>query len=342
MPENLPENLPIVSLLIAARNEESQLGTCLASVARLNYPKHKLQVLIGDDNSTDKTAEIALKFVDSDPNFRLVEIKKAESDSNLQGKTNVLQQLSELATGEFLFFTDADISLNPDWIVEMLNAFGPKTGIVTGLTLVNGKGWFNKFQALDWGIATSVIALFAYLKIPVTAIGNNMAISRKAWEAVDGYKNIPFSVTEDHAIFMAIVGKGFGFAHPFSKEVLSLSSPQPNVGAWINQHKRWMHGAIKLPIYIRSVFFGQLGWYPVFLTSFALGWKPGIIFATVRYLLVTLYGIMAIVKTRQWPLLKFVPLYDPLFCYFYSLLSIRFLKNRKIEWKGREYEPFKE
>ena len=49
------KNYPFVSILIAARNEEKNILSCLTALSRLNYPKDKYEVLVGNDGSEDNT-----------------------------------------------------------------------------------------------------------------------------------------------------------------------------------------------------------------------------------------------------------------------------------------------
>ncbi|MGZ5244841.1 MAG: glycosyltransferase [Bacteroidia bacterium] len=58
------DKLPFVSVLVAARNEEENILKCLESLSKLNYPYDKFEVLIGDDGSTDKTAENVKRFIE--------------------------------------------------------------------------------------------------------------------------------------------------------------------------------------------------------------------------------------------------------------------------------------
>ena len=63
--EPLPAPLPRVSILIAARDEEAALPRCLASLRALNYPAELLEILVGDDASTDGTAAVAASLADT-------------------------------------------------------------------------------------------------------------------------------------------------------------------------------------------------------------------------------------------------------------------------------------
>jgi 1,2-diacylglycerol 3-beta-glucosyltransferase len=92
-PVRLPAPLPRVSILIAARNEEAALPRCLASVRALAYPPHLLEVLVGDDASTDRTraaAEAAMQGFEG--SFRVVSI--TDTLGSARGKANVLAHLA--------------------------------------------------------------------------------------------------------------------------------------------------------------------------------------------------------------------------------------------------------
>ncbi|MES2386810.1 MAG: glycosyltransferase [Bacteroidota bacterium] len=339
------DDLPQVSLLIAARNEARNIIRCLRSVAALDYPETKLLVLIGDDNSEDETASLIRSFIADKPAFKLIHITAAQPGGKLQGKTNVLAQLAHRAQGDYLFYTDADIALPSAWLKTMLAPLQAGAGIVTGVTVIEGNSLFYRFQSLDWLTATSVISLLAQIKVPVTAIGNNMALRADAYNAVGGYEAIPFSLTEDHALFIAVLEKGYGFAHLFSSHVTALSTPQPDLPAWFSQHKRWMYGAMQVHPLVRALFFGQFLTYPFCLVL--AFFKPGIALtlALCRYIPVTLYAATTALWLRQFKAAVATFLYDPLFCILYPILIIRYFTNRNISWKGRSYagnEPIQE
>ena len=140
--------LPKISILIAARNEEANILDCLQHIHQLNHPKENLQILLGNDQSTDQTAQIIKQFIADKPKFQLITI--SENLPNLQGKANALAQLAQKATGEFLFITDADIQVPKNWIENMLAEFEPNTGIITGVTGILGERLMDKIQCIDW------------------------------------------------------------------------------------------------------------------------------------------------------------------------------------------------
>lgn len=107
-----PFDWPAVSVIIAARDEEQRIGDTLAGLLASDYPQ--LEIVLANDRSTDRTAEIATSFAESDKRIRIVAI--TDVPDGWLGKTNAMSQAVTRATGEFLLFTDGDIQFSPDAI----------------------------------------------------------------------------------------------------------------------------------------------------------------------------------------------------------------------------------
>lgn len=336
-----------VTILIAARNEAENIIDCLLSVAALSYPKEYLQVVIGDDASEDETASLITDFIKDKPYFELVSILPG---NNLKGKTNVLAQLAQRAEGDCLFFTDADIQVPTDWIQNMLPYFKSNVGIVTGITTMQplplaflaqgGSIWellFGYCQALEWLYYLSFMRLFALFNIPITAMGNNMAVTRKAYDAVGGYEAIPFSITEDYALFRAILDKGFRFVQLFDRRVLAVSKPVPTFSQLLIQRKRWMYGAVSIPWGQRlGVYFNGL--LLPFLVILGFFFPKITLFITfLSYVSITAW-LVGVLNWLQRPQL-FIGL--PFFWFYHVFINfamlINFYVRKNTIWKGREY-----
>jgi cellulose synthase/poly-beta-1,6-N-acetylglucosamine synthase-like glycosyltransferase len=88
---------PTVSIIIAARNEESNIGHCLESMTRLTYPSHLLDIVVVDDRSTDATSAVVSRYVKQNANIRL--IGASPETGHLRGKTNAVTQGIEASSG---------------------------------------------------------------------------------------------------------------------------------------------------------------------------------------------------------------------------------------------------
>ncbi|GAB3901467.1 hypothetical protein GCM10028803_26210 [Larkinella knui] len=324
------------SILIAARNEEDTILSCLQSIERLQYPPDRYEVLIGNDQSEDKTGSLVGDFIKDKPHFRLFTIIGRVGQQ--AGKANVLAQLAQHARGRILLFTDADCEVAPGWIDGMIKPFEqPGIGILTGCTQIMGQNWFQRLQAVDWFYGQFLIKQFADLTIPVTAMGNNMAVRRTAYDAVGGYENLPFSVVEDYQLFREVVQRGFLFGHLFNRDVLATTRPLPNWKSWLQQRKRWMVGALQLPVYFILLFLLQLVYYP-FLIALAFG-SPALA-ATIwiiKFVTQTVQLLWILNRFRRWDLLTSLAGYEFYLHIGYLITLIYYLLPTKVVWKGRTY-----
>ncbi|CCH53840.1 glycosyl transferase family 2 [Fibrisoma limi BUZ 3] len=333
---------PVVSILIAARNEEATLTASLRAVSCQDATSAPYEVLIGNDQSTDRTGEVAATFVDNHLPFRLFTI--APSTAGLMGKANVLAQLAHHARGRYLFFTDADTQVPAGWTTAMLSSLAePGLGVVTGVTLPRGHRSFHHLQTIDWLYNLTLTHLVSSLGIPVTAMGNNMAVLRAAYSAVGGYEALPFSVTEDYTLFRAIVKQGYGFRNRLDAEVLAYTQPVDTLSEWLQQRKRWMRGASALPFWMVVSLYVQYLAGPLLLLlalvapALAFGLyllRFGAQTATIFYGLYLLYQTNPPAR-RLWPYAVLFELYQliigPLSVAYYWLPT-------RINWKDRGYK----
>ncbi|WP_266366338.1 glycosyltransferase [Tellurirhabdus rosea] len=325
-----------VSILIAARNEEVNIRRCLDSLDRLDYPKDRLEILIGNDRSEDATSAVVQHYLPTRPHLRLFDI--TERVGSQAGKSNVLAQLARRAQGQFLLFTDADVAVAPTWVSQMLQSFGPsEVGIVTGCTQIIGQSAFERCQAVEWLYAQWILKQFADWGIPVTAMGNNMAVRREAYEKTGGYEHLPFSVVEDYQLLHAVLQQGYTFAHRFDEGVLATTLPMRDGLSWLRQRKRWMVGAFQTQWYFILLFLAQALWYPL-LILLSL-WNPALALGLFTGKLIgqTLHAAYVLNRIRRRDLWRTLPLYEP-FVQVSSLLSlIYFLLPTKVIWKGRDF-----
>lgn len=119
------EYLPSVSVLIAARNEEKDIGWKIAETLAWEYPHEKLNILVASDASDDSTDAIVHGIADRRVTFVRMERRG--------GKVRALNRLAELASGEVLFFTDANTHIESHALRLMTRHFvDSRVGCVTG------------------------------------------------------------------------------------------------------------------------------------------------------------------------------------------------------------------
>lgn len=322
---------PDISILIAARNEEHNIRRCIESVISLDYPVNRFEVLIGDDASEDRTLQIASELAHQYSQVKVIPI--TENYGNARGKANVLAQLAKRATGEFYFITDADIAVPQAWIKEMLRVHNEGVGIVTGITGIED----SEMQDIDWIFSLGMIKVLTDLNVPVTAMGNNMYITKEAYLAVGGYESIPFSVTEDYELFKQVREKGYKAEQLYNKNVLAQSQSVKGFFDLLNQRKRWMHGAVQLPGAVVTLLMIQALYYSSLLILLFLNAYVAAAIFVVKTLLQGLFIVQLYRKINRKVNYGALLLYE-----FYAMglsltSAIYFLIPAKIIWKGRKY-----
>lgn len=109
--------LPKVSILMAAFNEEPVLRQKVETIFNTSYPTEKIELLVGSDNSTDKTNEILQELANENSNIKIKLFTKR------QGKISIINQLYERAQGEILIVTDANVLFEKETIKNLLLPF---------------------------------------------------------------------------------------------------------------------------------------------------------------------------------------------------------------------------
>ena len=336
-PGALPAPLPRVSILIAARDEAATIGRCLRAIRALHYPPELVDVLVGNDGSTDDTAAVAEAAMRGYAgSFRVLDIQ--ENLGTARGKANVLAHLARAATADFFFITDADIAVPATWLSGLLAHLTPGVGSVTGLTLVTGPRLFHRLQGLDWLLSLGLVQVVTDLGRPVTAMGNNMLVTRAAYEATGGYEVLPFSVTEDFELFKALLAQGFGYRNLFRPDILAESLPMYSWRGLLHQRRRWLRGVEQLPRWLQLCL-GLYGSFYLVLLALAVGAGPGGALG-VWVAKAGMQGVLASVCFRRVgrrPPLELLPLFELYtVALTVSLVLFRLLPLR-FEWKGRQY-----
>lgn len=246
LPSNRSDNLPRVSVLIAARNEEANLPRCLEALLANDYPVSHLEILVIDDRSTDGTRTIAGNVALRFSYVRVIAVEKLLD--GMSGKASAICQGMDQASGEIILIIDADCLPSKQWIRSMVSGFTPETGMVGGFTLLSNfqderDGFFSRVQNVDWIYLLSVGAGAAGLGKPVSILGNNFGFRREVYDAVGGYRRLGFSIIEDCALMNAMIRQTkWRVRFVLEPGAAILSLPPLTWRAFVDQRKRWSAG----------------------------------------------------------------------------------------------------
>ncbi len=116
--------LPFISIIIPVLNGERTIRACLNSILHSDYPGEKREIVVIDNGSTDRTAEIVKTF----PVQYLLEARRGVSYARNRG--------IEASRGGILAFTDSDCVVSRRWLPEIVQGFGDeKIGGMEGETV---------------------------------------------------------------------------------------------------------------------------------------------------------------------------------------------------------------
>jgi len=213
LPESFLKEKPLISVLIPARNEEDNIKRCINSLLKQDY--ENIEILVLDDGSTDRTAEVINKLSKKDVRVRLYHGKPLAR--GWLGKSYACQQLAGYAKGQYFIFVDADTLHFPTSIssavacllkyeVDALSVFAKQIMVTLHERMALP---FSNFMILGFMplalIRKSKKALFC------TAIGQFMLFKKEVYEAIGGHESVKGEILEDIIISKQVKRCGYKF-----------------------------------------------------------------------------------------------------------------------------------
>lgn len=185
---------PLISVVVCAYNEEKDLPACLTAITSQNYPKEKYELVVVDNNSTDKTAEIAKSF-----GARVVNEER-------QGNTYAVSKGTKSAVGDIIAMTDADSVVSSNWLETIEGIFkDEKIVAATGTANVKTKSKFFDWLSEEFW---ELFVKFNFLLGKPHITGFNLIIRRSALEKIGGIdEKFTMSPDIDLGLRISKVGK---------------------------------------------------------------------------------------------------------------------------------------
>ena len=329
---------PNVSIIVAARNEERNIGECLAALVKLDYLKEKFEIIIVDDGSTDQTSSVVQEYSGRYPHVKLI---SAESEvGNLRGKANALSQGIAQSRGEILMFTDADCTVPEAWLKETVSYYTEGVAVVAGFTFLVSEKSFDAVQAIDWFFLYGVAAATAGWNIPLTGVGNNLSVRRSAYDRVGGYRNLRFSVTEDYALVQAIwQTTRMRVRYPLNLETLVQSKPCASWKELYRQKQRWGVGGLEMVLRGFLLMAVHFAMHLSILVGFILA-SPWVLVTAIagKFLGDLLFLWKPIYVFKKYRLLNFFLLFELYYSIYELLIPFVALLSKRVVWKERAFK----
>ncbi len=252
---------PMVSVVVAARNEGRNIQMLLTSLVNQSYPQERYQIIIADDQSTDDTAEKVRLFCEKWDH--VIHLSVQDREKARSPKKNALTQAIEACSGEIVLTTDADCVVSRFWIESMVACFEDGVDLVAG---------YSRPKILDWKKASfvqkyeyfDVFAIFAAAAGAIGAgnafscSGQNLAYRRSAYDRVGGFTRVAHLVSGDDVNLMQLIrNAGLGIRFASNAHTFVYTRPIDSMSSFFNQRSRWASN-LKAQLSLNPEFFAYL------------------------------------------------------------------------------------
>jgi glycosyltransferase involved in cell wall biosynthesis len=327
---------PSISAIVPARNEEEVIAACIESLAA--QPEIG-EILVVNDQSTDKTAEIVRGLTAKVPGLRLLETR--EVPSGWVGKNNAVFLGAKEAKSPWLLFTDADAELLPGAAARALQIAQEKSAALVSFSPEQiTQTWYEK--ALIPFVYSRLAKHFSYETVndpasPVAAAnGQFLMIQRDAYDSIGGHASVVSEILEDVALAKRAKAVGYRIQFGSGQGIVRVRMYRSFHAMWEGWKKNLFLLVGGTPSAVFRELESTIPWIP--LALILLGLKIpiatllGVLFLLMRQMT---YGLE--IARNQYPF-KFIIYYVPAVLLYAGVLwaSYRGYAKGKVEWKGRE------
>lgn len=226
-----------ISVIIPARNEEENIGSLLQALQQQTYAKDFFEVIVINDHSTDKTADIVRQY----PEVKLLEL---QNDAINSYKKKAIETGIGFSAGELIVTTDADCIPPGEWL-QTIASFKEKEEnavfIVAPVAYSCNSSLLQIFQAMDFMVLQGITGASVYRQFHSMCNGANLAYERKVFYEVHGFDGIDHIASGDDMLLMYKIWKKYPerIYYIKTKEALVFTQPMKTWKDFFNQRIRW-------------------------------------------------------------------------------------------------------
>jgi cellulose synthase/poly-beta-1,6-N-acetylglucosamine synthase-like glycosyltransferase len=350
--ENAYNELPFISIIIAARNEEKNIGKCIQSILDQTYPAEKYEIIVTDDHSTDKTVSIIQSFQKN--NIQVLHLADFIFGQKINSyKKKSIDTALQFAKGELIVTTDAECIAPPKWLETRAHFYKQKSPVFVALPVnfTNSsishslfKKLFKVFQSLDFMTLQGITGASVFKKVHVMCNGANLAYQKEVFFKVGGFEGVDKLASGDDMLLMQKIQAQYPDEISFlkSKEVIVNTAPAETLKDFMNQRIRWASKAgsytdkkiisVLLLVYLLNVWLFFLGILSCVYSEVFYLFILSMILKTVSELLFMLPVAQFFDKKKQlWWFLPAQP-----FHILYTVMAGWLGQFGSYQWKGRK------
>lgn len=264
---------PSVSLIVPARNEEKGIRKTVHSLVSLDYPQEKLEIIIVNHGSTDRTAEITRELIAQYPSHKILLVDKKRQDGEM--KAHAFNAGLHIAHGEFVACVDADTLVMKNCLKEMISYFEDAEvgAVISTIKVQQAKNIYEKIQHLEYIFATFTRSLMSKINTLHVTPGALSIYRKSLFDRYGGFDEN--NLTED--LEMAMRLRYHHYTIKLAQDSITYTKVPDTFYALWHQRVRWFRGFIYNSLKYRKMVFkkryGMLGrfQYPLnFLTMFTI------------------------------------------------------------------------
>ncbi|QHL87476.1 glycosyltransferase [Nibribacter ruber] len=233
------EDLPPLSILVCAHNEEENLRELLPLLLEQEYPQ-PWEIIIIDDRSWDDTSLLLKQYQQEYPRLRIVTAK--ETPSQMSPKKYGLFLGIKAAEHEHLLFTDADCRpVSNTWAQTMASGFLENKDIVLGYSpYIRIYGFLNQLVRFETFLTAMQYLSFAKRGQAYMGVGRNLAYTKSTFFRNKGFSAHIKSLGGDDDLFVQAAAKHSRVQIVIEEEAHTQSAPETRWRKWWRQKKRHM------------------------------------------------------------------------------------------------------
>ena len=324
-----------VSIIICARNEAENLSKNLEPILEQEYPE--FEVIVVDDNSSDKSWEILLDIKNKYPILQPIQIK----EQTPPGKKAALSRGIEAARFEKLLLTDADCRpLTKYWLARMAAALAGEKEIVLGYSpYILHAGFLNIFIRFEAVYTAIQYFSFALLRLPYMGVGRNLAYVKSIFHEHQGFRSHQHITSGDDDLFINQAANGRNTAIMIHPDTFTASAPKRSWRGYYYQKSRHLTTGSRYK-FSHQLLLGALAGSHVMhylgvLILLPTTYAPVVILMFLVRMGVVQWMYARILKLLRDPsLFRWIPLLDAAFiCYYLFLSPVLFTTGNLKKWK---------